>query len=341
MGVGLLGRWRKEPGPRIAGSRPLDSSKVQAPGVVRLPTGGYRLFYTGVGPGKPYPKWQGYILSAVSRDGLAFTVEPGIRVEPDPMVPWRSRRALAPTVTRLQDGRWRMYYESRGTVDQPTVIASAVSSDLLDWDVEDGIRLAGASDVGGPRYLALRGGRGRISCFSRADRAVVSAITADGLTFEWEPGVRLQGGESELESSGVTAAEVIAPAGAGEPWVMVYSAWQDVPAGTVVPPHPSSDPSFEADGADADGGRDFAAASIAADMAGYRSRIFAATSADGLHWQRAGLLIEGDGPGGADIDAIHAEDMSLVRLEDGRYRMYYAAMDADGRWTVASAISEG
>lgn len=336
MHVGLLGRWRKEPGARVEGSRPLDASKVQAPGVVRLPTGGFRLFYTGVGPGKPYPKWQGYILSAVSVDGVAFTVEPGIRVGPDPTVPWRSRRALAPTVTRLADGRWRMYFEARGPVDQATVIASAVSADLLDWTVEDGIRLAASADVGGPRFLELPDGRGRIYCFSRAHRAVVSAVTHDGLAFEWEQGVRLQGGETELESAGVTAAEVVAPATPGDPWVMVYSAWEDVPAGTVVPPHPSSDPSFEA----SDGAADFAAASIAADMAGYRSRIFAATSTDGLAWSRAGLLVAGDGPRGTDIDAVHAEDMSLVRLDDGRYRMYYAAMDAAGRWTVASAVSE-
>ena len=338
MGNRLVGRWRKEPGRRVDGSRPLDASKVQAPGAARMPDGGVRLFYTGVGPGRPYPKWQGYILSAVSRDGVAFEVEPGIRVEPDPTLAWRSRRALAPTVTRLADGRWRMYFESRGPVDQPTVIASAVSADQVTWEVEEGVRLAGStgSDVGGPRYVALPDGRGRIYCFSRAHRAVVSAVTSDGLTFDWEPGVRLQGGETTWESSGVTAADVVPPPAPGEPWVMVYSAWQDVPPGTVVPPHPSSDPAFEA----ADGPPlDFAAASIAADLAGYRSRIFGATSTDGLTWDRTGLLIEGDGPGGADVDAIHAEDMSVIALDDGRYRMYYAACDAAGRWTVASAIT--
>ena len=227
----LLGGWHKELGPRLAGSRPLDASKVQAPGVARLPDGGIRMFYTGVGPGRPYPKWQGYILSARSRDGVSFEVEPGIRVEPDPTVPWRSRRALAPSVTRLDDGRWRMYFESRGPVGEPTVIASALSDDLFEWTVEDGIRLAASADVGGPRFVWLPDGRGRIYCFSRAHRAVVSAVTSDGIEFEWEPGVRLQGGETDLESAGVTAAHVVAPSGAGEPWVMVYSAWQDVPPG--------------------------------------------------------------------------------------------------------------
>ena len=104
-----------------------------------------------------------------------------------------------------------------------------------------------------------------------------------------------------------------------------------------MPPHPSSDPAFEATAGPA---VDFAAASIAADLAGYRSRIFAATSADGLSWERSGLLLEGDGPSGVDIDAIHAEDMCVTPIDDGRWRMYYAACDAAGRWTVASAVTD-
>lgn len=330
-----LTRWRSEPGWRVAGSRPLDASKVQAPGIVRLPSGGFRLFYTGVGPGRPYPACQGYVLSAVSANGLDFTVEDGIRLAPRRDVPTMSRRVLAPTVTRLLDGRWRMYFESRGPADRQTVIGSATSPDLLDWTVEPGIRLEGSGDVGGPRFVALPDGRGRIYCFSRAAQSVVSAITSDGLRFDWESGTRIQGGQSELESSGITAADVMAPSAPGERWTMLYSAWQDVPPGTVVPPHPSSDPAL-AERTDID----FAAASIAADMAGYRSRIFAASSSDGLTWQRAGLALEGDGYGGRDVGAVHAEDMSAIRLEDGRMRMYYAACDANGVWRVASAISE-
>jgi hypothetical protein len=246
-----------------------------------------------------------------------------------------SRRVLAPTVTRLRDGRWRMYFESRGRADRPTVIASATSPDLLTWTVEPGIRLESSGDVGGPRFVTLPDGRGRIYCFSREARSVVSAVTTDGLRFEWEPGQRVQGGQSELESSGITAADVVPPEAPGEPWLMLYSAWQDVPPGTVVPPHPSSDPEL-ADRTDID----FAAASIAADIAGYRSRIFTAISSDGLAWERAGLALEGDGYGGHDVGAVHAEDMSVIRLSDGRLRMYYAACDAAGTWRVASAITE-
>ena len=328
-------RWRNEAGWRIAGSRTLDASKVQAPGVVRMPDGAFRLFYTALGPGKPYPQCQGYILSAFSDDGLNFTVEDGFRIAPNPDVPWRSRRVLAPTVTVLSDGGWRMYFESRGQVARPTVIGSATSRDLLTWEVEAGVRLQKSSNIGGPRFVRLRDGRGRIYCFSRADHGIVSAITTDGVTFEWEPGERFLGGQTIFESSGITAADVIPPAGPDDQWTMLYSAWQAAPLGTEVPPHPSTNAAL-ADSPDID----FATASIASDMAGYRSRIFTATSPDGLTWQRHSLALEGDGYNGHHVGAVHAEDMSVIRLDDGHYRMYYAACDARGVWRIASAISE-
>lgn len=335
----MLKIWRKDAGARIEGSRALDRSKVQAPGIVRAPEGGYRLFYTAVGPGKPFADCQGYILSAVSQDGLRFEPEPGIRVAPDPALAHMSLRVLAPSLTQLPDGRWRMYFEGRGRADRPTVICSAISDDQLDWTVEPGIRLDG--DVGAPRFLPLGDG-GRLFVFraevadgKRVGTPVLSATTSDGLSFEWEAGHRLRDRTDALDSAGITAAEVIAPRMSGEPWTMLYSAWQDLPDGTAAPMHPSLDAEAVARGTSAD----FAAASIAADMSGYRSRILVAESEDGLDWRRSGIAIAGDGYGGEEIDAVHAEDMSLIALGDGRYRMYYACCDAHGVWRVASAVS--
>ncbi|MDA1018102.1 MAG: hypothetical protein O3A00_27055 [Planctomycetota bacterium] len=183
----LFKSWIKEDGPRLQGSRDLDSSRLQSPCIVRIPSGGYRLFYTAVGPAKPYPECQGYILSAVSEDGLTFEKEPGIRLAPQPGIPHMSLRVISPLVTLCADGRWRMYFESRGPASIPTVICSAISSDMLHWELKDGIR-------------------------------------------------------------------------------------------------------FQA-------------------------------------------------PCGAGLDAVQAEDMSLIQIASGRYRMYYAACDAQGRWCVASAIN--
>jgi hypothetical protein len=330
-----LTKWRKEPGARVEGSRDLDRSKVQAPCIVRAPEGGYRLFYTAVGPGKPFADCQGYILSAVSDDGLRFVPEPGIRMASDPAIPHLSLRALAPSVVERPEGGWRMYFEARGPASRPTVICSAVSSDQVTWRLEEGTRLSAHGNVGAPRASAMPDGRVRLIVFRKDDAgtAVVNATSADGLLFDLDKTPLIRDRTDELDAVGITAAEII-PC---DPPVMVISCWQDRPAGATPPPmHPSLDPNAVATGASAD----FAAASIAADMSGYRSRIFLATSDDGAHWTRGPVSIEGDGYGGRDIDAVHAEDMSVIALGDSRYRMYYAACDAHGVWRVASAISE-
>ena len=344
--MGILDRWQKEPGARVEGSRDLDRSKVQAPGVVAVPSGGFRLFYTAVGPAKPFPACQGCILSAFSEDGLRFRPDPGIRVEPRPRMAHTSLRVLAPSVTRRVDGRWRMYFEARGPAQEPTVICSAVSRDLLEWEYE-GVRLRSAGGVGAPRHVPLPQGGARLYCCAseygpegpgRSERVahhVVSAVTSDGLEFEWEPGVRLRDLRGETDEVGITAADVIPPRRAGEDWVMVFSAWQDLPPGADAPPHPSE----EVDAVESGRSQDFAAASIAADMAGYRSRIYAATSRDGLVWERRTCIVEGAGYGGPGLDAVHAEDMSVIRLGGSRYRMYYAACDRHGIWRVASAVT--
>jgi len=340
--MNLLNTWKKEPGARIEGSRPLDSSKLQAPCITRIPSGGYRLFYTAVGPAKPYANCQGYILSAVSDDGLTFETEPGIRLTPQVEVAHMSHRVIAPSIARCDDGCWRMYFESRGPADRPTVIGSAVSEDMLHWEHEAGIRLQGYDGLGGPRFLKMADGSGRLYCFAKqvnTDESgnckrtsdIVCARTTDGINFEMQAGFSLRPEQTEFDSIGITAAEVIAPKN-GSDYAMIYSEWQDVPTGTVVPLHPSADP-------DADE-TDFAAASIASDMAGYRSRIYLAHSHDGLVWGRSECIIAGEGYDGQGIDAVHAEDMSLIDIGNGLYRMYYAACDNNGQWRIASAIGE-
>ena len=238
-----------------------------------------------------------------------------------------------------------MYFESRGNAERATVICSAVSTDLLQWTHESGVRLEGFAGVGGPRYVPLGDGRGRLYCFAtevnsssdppRRRQSVVSATTHDGLNFSWDAGVRLPDRQGQQDNAGITAAEVIPPADGDEVWTMIYSAWQDVPAGTVVPLHPSQDPQAVQTGRS----DDFAAASIASDMAGFRSRIFRATSADGLTWKPAGCVVAGGGYESDDLDAVHAEDMSIVKIDEQRYRMYYAACDRLGTWRIASAIN--
>ena len=116
---------------------------------------------------------------------------------------------------------------------------------------------------------------------------------------------------------------------------MIYLAWQDAPTGSHIPPHPK-DPST-ADTPPAE--FDFAAASIAADISGFHTRIFQAPSADGLSFGPPECIVAGDGYENDDIDVVHAEDMSVITLGDGRRQMYYAACDTAGRWRIASAVT--
>lgn len=342
----LGGPWRKEPGWRVTGSRPLDAAKVQAPGAVLAPDGRVRLFYTGVGPAKPFPACQGYLLSAVSEDGVAFRVEPGIRVAPRPDLPHLSLRAIAPAVFAIPGG-WRMLFEARGPATRPTVIASAVSADQLTWELEPGIRLEAGEGVGAPRFTWLADGTGLLTCWvatdvpgrdgvARRTQAIMTARSTDGLTFHADPGLRLRPFTGPHDSAGMTAAETVPPARQGAPWELVFSAWQDRPEGWPEPLHPSHDPDALVNGRSVD----FAAESIAADLSGYRSRLFLATSPDGHAYTGAQLLVEGDGYGGTDLDAIHAEDMALLRMPDGSLRMYYAGCDVTGRWGVLSAVAQ-
>jgi hypothetical protein len=50
-------------------------------------------------------------------------------------------------------------------------------------------------------------------------------------------------------------------------------------------------------------------------------------------------VVEGAGYGGEGLDAVHAEDMSVVPTGGGKYRMHYAACDRDENWRIASALT--
>lgn len=344
----LFRTWHREEGPRLEGSSDLDNSKLQSPCIVLRPSGGYRLFYTAIGPAKPFPNCQGYILSAVSEDGVTFEKEAGIRLAPQPQIPHMSLRVISPSVAACSDGRWRMYFEARGPASIPTTICSAISSDMLRWELEDGIRLQTAGGAGGVRFLPLPDGRGRLYCFesvygpggtaqgTRTSQRIISAITSDGLQFEMEKGVRVFDQQSEYDSAGITTGEVIAPSTGDGLWTMLISAWQAPAPGVEIPVHPGADVDAITNGRSAD----FAAASIASDMSGFRSRIFVSKSADGLTWGPREVVVEGPGYGGHGLDAVHAEDMSVIQIAPARYRMYYAACDARGRWCIASAINQ-
>ncbi|OGL35854.1 hypothetical protein A3F05_00745 [Candidatus Saccharibacteria bacterium RIFCSPHIGHO2_12_FULL_47_17] len=97
--------------------------------VVDLGNGKYRLYYS-LEP--EVTGFNGQVYSALSSDGENWAKEEGTRIE----------QATFPSVLRLSDGKFRMYYQNAGA------IKSAVSSDGLAWTAESGTRVDTANSVG-------------------------------------------------------------------------------------------------------------------------------------------------------------------------------------------------
>ena len=300
-------KWVKDPQIAIDLDTALDCEKILTPNVVCLGRGGFRMYYTGLGPGRAVKDSAGYILSAFSSDGMAWQKEPGVRVdvhEPDAML-----RVLCPDVIPLPDGRWRMYYEAR-THDRPSSILSAVSEDGLDWHREGGIRMSNPQwSYGTPRCLYLESVAGESKLRYRlyfhhyshpfragldAQNHIISAVSNDGINFKIEPGVRIAQENAERDSHAVYAPEVIRVANGT--YRMYYSGW----------------------GAEIAGG------------------IFSATSPDGLVWKKdPDVILELDSP----LDCNMVSEPCVVEIGNGRCRMYYEANGREGNCHILSATS--
>jgi hypothetical protein len=171
-----------------AGARLPDGSGM--PRVVALPDGRIRLFFTS-GDG---------IRSAISADGLAFTVEPGFRLtaEAAGFSGTNVRATSGATVTTLADGRFRMYFSDLPRPGDPPghhLVKSAISTDMLAWTVEAGVRLGTGAPVltGSAEHpFALANPDGSVTLyygvFGATGKAegVYQSTSIDGLTFEQE-----------------------------------------------------------------------------------------------------------------------------------------------------------
>ncbi|MBL9215335.1 MAG: hypothetical protein JNG83_07660 [Opitutaceae bacterium] len=223
-----------EPEPRPEARWPESAPRTGAggavsPRIVALP-GGYRLFYTQLlpRPGFPagaadYDNATARILSAWSIDGAAWVPEPGVRLAPAEGGAGEFRVVSSEVVPVMDGGRrLRMYYECcPGPQSGASTIRSAVSDDDgRQWRPEPGVRFGdGRHNYSAPRVVFLPDGRCRLFCGQRG-RGIVSAVSADGLDFVPEPGVRL-GRAPEPGRGNVFAPEIVRlPDGS---WVMYYA----------------------------------------------------------------------------------------------------------------------
>ncbi len=173
-----------------AGERLPDGAGM--PRVVAVPGGGWRIFYISGGG----------IMSATSEDGLTFTVEPGFRItaEAAGFADATAGAASGATVTQLADGSYRMYFSDLPRPGDPPGghwIKSAVSTDQIEWIVEESVRLGPEAPVlteSAEHPFALANPDGSVTLYygkftgpgSASQEGLYESTSIDGLTFEQE-----------------------------------------------------------------------------------------------------------------------------------------------------------
>ncbi|MFA5867844.1 MAG: hypothetical protein WC891_07800 [Actinomycetota bacterium] len=101
-----------------------------SPDVVRLPDASWRMYYA-VEEG---------IVSAISQDGLKWSKEEGVRINPNKKS--KDQRLVDnPAIIKLKEGGYRMLYEGSDATQKNFAIFSAVSTDGSTWKKEKGVRL--------------------------------------------------------------------------------------------------------------------------------------------------------------------------------------------------------
>lgn len=166
--------------------------------VVRLDDGRYRMYY-GVGRGPAGGKDIGY---AESADATSWVPRgTALRGSTDPND--REFELAGPSILRLADGRWRMYYQATSEFEQPGgtfrrpdfTMRSAISIDGMHF-AREGIRIGIAPEDAGASLAAAAHGRviaasgtytaifsGVGSWTDARTQGLYEATSADGLTF--------------------------------------------------------------------------------------------------------------------------------------------------------------
>ncbi|MEK6897809.1 MAG: hypothetical protein AABX28_00445 [Nanoarchaeota archaeon] len=152
--------------------------------VVDIGYGNYRMYYS-LEP--EVAGFNGQVYSSVSSDGITWNIESGTRKE----------SSTFPSVIKLSDGRYRMYFQNAG------VIKSAISSDGLTWQDEAGTRIDANNNLGlnfvnvvaptvintGSEYVMVYGGAidekySAEQVPNSETHILMWATSQDGLTFE-------------------------------------------------------------------------------------------------------------------------------------------------------------
>ena len=292
-------RWVKDPGVAI---EPPDASgnwKALTPNVVDVP-GGYRLYYTLVGEGNDYSVTPGVVRSAFSDDGTHWEPEPGDRLGPHE--PTADLRVVCPDVIPLEGGGWRMYFEAQNR-EGPATIGSAISDDGLTFQPEPGNRFGdGIWRYGSPRVIPVDGGyRMYFHRYTHPLRMGLDAGNHIISAFSTD-GLHFEQ-ESGVRIAQTTPMEDFAVY-AAEILRLSDSSYRMYYAGWTVEP--------------------------------VRGRVFSARSRDGIHFTKDPEI---NLDFGGRFDREKCSEPCVMRLPDGRYRMFYEACDEHLVWRILSATA--
>ncbi len=173
------------------------SGKYADAEVIELDNSKYRLYYSSE---PEVPGFKGQVYSALSSDGITWDKEDGERME------W----ATFPSLIKLPDGKFRMYFQNQGS------IKSAVSADGLLWNTEYGARVGTSNNAGlklenvaaptvvkvGTEYIMVYRGTINEKYPSKVPNNNIQlflwATSEDGLTFE-EKGIALDSRNEEFQ----------------------------------------------------------------------------------------------------------------------------------------------
>ena len=183
--------------------------------VARLNDGRYRMFLGAI------PGGFAYMYSAISTDGVKFTLEGGTRITTVEPSPGFNISVGHPFVMRLDDGRLRMFGHNSPVPSGAMAIYSLVSTDEgLTWTLEPGTRLtgeeAGISVFAGAELAKMKSGGWRMY-FSTSNTSapgtpstdlVMSAFSTDLLKWTMDAGVRIGQGAPTLTGSAVHPAVI-------------------------------------------------------------------------------------------------------------------------------------
>ena len=180
--------WTKESGVRVNIGGIYDSMTAVSPETIKLDNGTYRMYYTGSDSSNSR------ILSAISTDGITWTKESGVRIDPE-----TASDVVYPSVIELPNNTYRMYFVENPDGGNNVYIRSATSSDGLNWNKENGKRInyGGTYDSIGastPEVLELANGSYRMY-YCGVDASwkyrIISAWSSDGIFWVKESGIRI------------------------------------------------------------------------------------------------------------------------------------------------------